>query len=450
MSATRPRLLLIEPTKLLANGMPARLHREGMRTLTLPYLAGLTPPEWDVAIQIDALAPVSGREPADVVAISVLTQRAPRAFQIADHFRSRGTPVILGGAHVTLNPDEAAAHADAIVLGEAEDLWRQVLADAIGGGLQLRYRAAGFHSLQNLAAPRFDLIGNNRYYTLLRPVQTTRGCPHRCDFCTVTHIYGKSYRHRPVAEVIEDVRAIRRTSRYIFFVDDNLAADKQYAHALFEALIPLDVSWSAQLNLEFAADEELLRLAAHSGFQMAVCGIENVSEENLAAVNKSCVNHPSRYRELIGRYRRHGVIVLAGMIIGFENDTEQSIAENVRFMLAEKIPMISLYLLTPFPGTPLFQRLRAEDRLLTTDWSRYDSYTCVYRPKNISPERLTQLYWEACRKITTLPAIARRFLPPPLPRRGSLIPDFLATSLVFTNNIVLFRKDARRQMPPRV
>ncbi|MDP8222473.1 MAG: radical SAM protein [Candidatus Lernaella stagnicola] len=446
----KPRLLLIEPTKLRPNGMPARIAREGMRTLTLPYLAGMTPPEWDVSVQVDALDAVTGREPADLVGISVLTQRAPRAYQIADHFRRRGVKVVLGGAHVTLNPEEAEGHADTLVLGEAEYVWRQLLDDFSAGRLQPRYCADRLHDLDDLAAPRFDLIRNNRYYTLLRPIQTTRGCPHRCEFCTVSSVYGHTYRHRPVEQVIEDIRAIRATSRYVFFVDDNLAADPKYARELFEALIPLKISWSAQLNLNFADDENLLALAARSGFQMAVCGIENVNSENLASINKAAVNDPKQYRELITRYRRHGVLVLAGMIMGFDTDTEASIAENIEFMTTERLPIISLYLLTPFPGTPLFDRFAQEGRLLTRDWSRYDSYTCVFRPRNLSPERLTQLYWKANREVTTLRTILRRFSPPPLPRRRTFLPDLIATGLVFTNNLVLFRRDARREQPPQV
>ncbi len=216
-------------------------------------------------------------------------------------------------------------------------------------------------------------------------------------------------------EVIEDVRRIRPASRYVFFVDDNLGADSAYARALFEALIPLKISWSAQLNIGFAEDEGFLRLAARSGFQMAVCGIENVNRANLESVAKGGINDPRRYRELLVRYRRHGIIVLAGMILGFDTDTEETIAQNLRFMQEEKIPMISLFLLTPFPGTPLFERLDGEGRILTRDWSRYDSYTCVYRPRGIGADRLTQLYWNACRCITTLPSIIRRFSPPPRP-----------------------------------
>jgi len=434
----------------MLDGRAAKITREGMRTLTLPYLAGMTPPEWNTRIQIDSLHPVTGDEAADLVAITVLTQRAPRAYELADRFRARGVPVVLGGAHVTLNPDEAAQHADAIVIGEAEDLWTTVLADAEAGSLKPRYKADDLHCMEKLAKPRFDLITNNKYYTLLRPVQTTRGCPHRCDFCTVTSIYGHSYRHRPVAEVIEDIKAIRRTSRYVFFVDDNLAASPDYSAELFEALIPLKISWSAQLNLQFAENEKLLKLAARSGFQMAVCGVENVSPENLASVHKAQVNRPERYRELITRYRRNGVIVLAGMIFGFDTDTEQTIADNVAFMKREKIPMISLYILTPFPGTPLFARLKEEGRLLSTDWSRYDSYTCVHRPMHMSPKRLTELFWDAYRQITTAPAVLRRFTPPPLPRWRTFFPDLIATGLVFTNNLILFRRDVRRRLPPQV
>jgi len=446
----RSKLLLIEPTRLLPNGMPARIAREGMRTLTLPYLAGMTPPEWDIQLKIDALDPITGDEDADLIGISVLTQRSIRAYQIADHFRGRGTPVILGGVHVTLNPDEARTHADAVLTGEAENTWTALLQDVQNGCLQPHYSSPTLHCLEHLSRPRFDLIVNNKYYTLLRPVQTTRGCPQHCEFCTVTSVYGHSYRHRPVEEVIEDIKAIRRDSRYVFFVDDNLAADEQYLAQLLEALIPVNISWSAQLNLRFAENEKLLALAARSGFQMAVCGIENVNPENLASVGKARVNQPERYHELIARYRRAGVLVLAGMIMGFDTDTEETIAENLNFMRSEKIPMISLYLLTPFPGTPLFKRLQAEGRLLTTNWSFYDSYTCVFQPRNLSPERLTQLYWQACQKITTIPAIFRRFSPPPRPRLRTFIPDVLATGLVFTNNLILFRRDARKNLPPQV
>ena len=445
-----PRVLLIKPSRLLPGGMPVRLRREGMRTLTLPYLAGMTPAPWEPLIKIDALDPVTGQEAADLVAISVLTQQAPRAYQIADHFRRRNVPVVLGGVHVTLNADEAAAHADAVAIGEGEAVWTDILDDALHGRLRARYQAGGHHSLRGLSSPRFDLTPHGRYYTLLRPVQTTRGCPHGCDFCTVSRAYGRSYRHRPVEEVIEDVRRIRPASRYVFFVDDNLGADSAYARALFEALIPLKISWSAQLNIGFAEDEGLLRLAARSGFQMAVCGVENVNRVNLESVAKGGINDPRRYHELLVRYRRHGIIVLAGMILGFDTDTEETIAQNLRFMQEEKIPMISLFLLTPFPGTSLFERLDGEGRILTRDWSRYDSYTCVYRPRGIGADRLTQLYWNACRCITTLPSIIRRFSPPPRPRLRTLLPDLLATGLVFANNLLVFRPAAHRSLPPAV
>jgi radical SAM superfamily enzyme YgiQ (UPF0313 family) len=445
-----PRVLLIKPSRLLPNGMPVRIRREGMRTLTLPYLAGMTPAPWEPRVKIDALDPVTGREEADLVAISMLTQQAPRAYQIADHFRRRNVPVVLGGVHATLNVDEAAAHADAVAIGEGEAIWTDILNDAFYGRLRTHYQAGSHHSLRELAAPRFDLFPQSRYYTLLRPVQTTRGCPHGCDFCTVSRVYGRSYRHRPVEEVVEDVKRIRSASRYVFFVDDNLAADGVYARALFEALIPLKISWSAQLTIGFAEDEDLLRLATRSGFQMAVCGVENVSRANLESVAKGGVNDPRRYGELLVRYRRHGIIVLAGMILGFDTDTEETVARNLRFMLEEKIPMISLFLLTPFPGTPLFERLDGEGRILTRAWSRYDSYPGVYRPGGMGADRLTQLYWNACRRITTLPSIVRRFSPPPRPRMRTLLPDLLATGLVFANNLLLFRPSARRCVPPAV
>lgn len=450
MSGAKPRLLLVEPTRLDRDDRPVRLRREGMRTLTLPYLAGMTPPGWDVSLAIDSLEPVTGGEDADLVGITVLTQRAPRAYAVADRFRARGVPVVMGGAHVTLNSEEAAEHADAIVIGEAEDVWAKVVADAAAGRLQRAYRASEFHDLRGLPTPDFSLIRNRRYFTLLRPIQTTRGCPHPCEFCTVRSIYGHRYRHRPVDEIVEDVRRVRRDSRYVFFVDDNLAADRRFALDLFEALIPLRISWSAQLNLNIADDAELLATAVRSGFQMAVCGIENVNTDSLADVGKHRVNRPERYHEQIETLRRAGVIVLAGMILGFDSDDEASIARNVEFMVREKIPMISLYILTPFPGTALFARWDAEGRILTRDWSRYDSYTGVYRPRYMSAERLTELYWRACRTVTTVPHILRRFMPPPLPRLRTLGPDLLATSIVFSNNLVLFRKDARREQPPRV
>lgn len=420
-----------------------------MRTLTLPYLAGMTPSDWETSIKIDALDPVTGDEPADLVALTAMTQRAPRAYRIAEKFRERGVPVVIGGSHVDLLPEEGEQYTDSVAIGEVEAIWPRILADAEGGSLARRYEAGNLPAMEHLAKPRFDLIRNNKYFTLLWPVQTTRGCPYRCNYCTVTTIYGAKYRHRPVEEVIEDIRQIRKHTRYIFFVDDNLTPDKAYATELFEALIPLDISWSAQMTLRFAEDEMLLKLAARSGFQMVVSGIENVNAENLATANKS-FNKPLRYRELLLRYRKAGVNVLAGMILGFDTETERTIAENLEFMRSEKLQIISLYILTPFPGTPLFEQYENEGRLMTKDWSRYDSYTCVYRPKHLSPERLTDLYWDVCRKVTTVPAILRRFTPPPLPRARTLMPDAIANGLIFMNNLVLFRRDARRGVPPQV
>jgi radical SAM superfamily enzyme YgiQ (UPF0313 family) len=248
---------------------------------------------------------------------------------------------------------------------------------------------------------------------------------------------------------LEDLRLIAH-HKYVFFVDDNVAADRNWAMKLFEALIDLKICWSAQVNLNLAMDKELLSLAARSGFQMAVTGIETTCSDSLAEVHKNRLNKPVFYYEAVRNFRRAGVITLAGMIFGFDNDTEETFDKNMRFLIETKIPMASVYVLTPFPRTPLYERLKAEGRLITEDWSRYDSYSITFALKNFSPERFTELYWNFCTRLTTWRNTIRRFWPPPKPRYRTFWRDVLAIGLVFLNNLILFHRDAKRRIPPLV
>jgi radical SAM superfamily enzyme YgiQ (UPF0313 family) len=353
--------------------------------LTMPLIAALTPPEHDVSHTDEIVEPVRFDTPADLVGITAATPSALHAYKLAREFRRRGVPVVIGGPHATALPEEAACHADAVVVGEAEDTWPQVLEDARREKLERVYVSTRRAPLTNMPAPRWDLIKGRRYGKSV--TIATRGCPHRCDYCSIPLLYGPgTMRYRPVAEVVREVAA--SPTRAVVFWDDNIGANARYAKELFQALAPLKKWWTSQCTANAARDEELVELAARSGCKALFLGLESISQESLEATNKAH-NRVDDYRRLIANLHRHGIAVHLGIMLGFDHDDSGIFRRTADFLDETCVDVATISTVVPMPGTSTFRRMKADGRILTTDWSKYDGKKhCVFEPALMSASEL--------------------------------------------------------------
>jgi len=376
--------------------------------LTLTSLAALTPPEIDVRITDENVGPIDFEEDVDLVGITGMVMHAPRAYEIASRFRQRKIPVVMGGPHASSLPLEAKEHVDSVVIGEAESVWAGLIEDVKKGDLKPFYKADAFCSMEHLPRPRLDLLKKNAYMTV-NCVQTTRGCPYQCDFCHVTHFFGKTYRCRPVDEVIEEVKQLQ--GEFIVFIDDNIAGNRHYAKELFTRLKPLKKKWASQASITLTRDPELLKLAADSGCVSLFVGIESLSPDNLKEVNKS-FNRASQFEDGIKAIHDHDIMIVAGLIFGLDHDDEGVFERTLRFCERNRIELPSFFLLTPLPGTPLFQRMEAEERLLHKDWEKYNGATVVFKPKLMTEETLQRGFNWVTKEAYSWGSIAKRVFHP--------------------------------------
>ncbi len=325
-------------------------------------------------------------ERPDLVGIGALTPQANYAYGIANEFRRRAIAVVMGGIHPTAMPGEALQHADSVVLGEAELVWPQVIADFQAGRLQPRYQAEEHIDLAGARRPRRDLAPTWRYWVKW-PVETSRGCPFNCMYCSDSTVFGHRYRFRPVEEVVEEIRSLGRP-RYIFFVDNNIVGSLSRAKELFEALIPLGIRWTAQASITMSNDEELLRLARRSGCIGVLIGLETLKKGLLRKIGKPV--DPALYKEQIERIRRHGILVQGEFIFGFDEDDGSVFEETVRFAEEAKLDSARFAILKSYPGTRLFEMWMKDGRITTTNWSLYHTRNVAYRPAQLTPEELAR------------------------------------------------------------
>lgn len=413
------RIVLISPKG------PLYRHRGGIfkkslryMPLTLTTLAALVPEELQAELRlfdegIEEVDP-AGIE-ADLVGLTVITGTAMRAYELAARLRERGIPVVLGGPHVTLIPDDAQPHADAIVVGYAEESWPELLRDFAAGHMKRRYDQRPGLSLAGMPFPRRDLLPRCRYITD-DVFEATRGCIHKCDFCVVPSAWGQKPYQKPVEEVVADIR--QKGSRKLIFVDLNLIADRDYAARLFEAVIPLKVQWYGLATVLLADDPHLLSLAQRSGCKGILMGLESISKDNLRD-SKKAFNSPERYKELVATLHRHGIALQGCFVFGMDHDTPEVFLETARFAVEARIDLPRFAVVTPFPGTALFQRLDREERILTRDWELYDGQHVVFQPAQMTVEQLQRGIETAWRHAYSVPSMLKRLAssPSPLPVR---------------------------------
>ncbi len=373
---------------------------------SLSTLAALTADQPDVEYQLidESVDRVPLDAQVDLVGISVLTGTALRAYALADHFRGRGIPVVLGGVHVTLMPEEAKRFADSVVVGMAEQIWPQLIADFKKGQLKPEYRdQGGDETFYQLPTPRWDLHRKSGYM-MPYSIQTTRGCMHHCDFCTVPGVW-KRFQRRPVADVIRDIKAL--PARRFAINDVSPLDDIEYAKELFRAMIPLKKKWGGLATTKVTQDPELFDLLVKSGCKYLLIGFESVSQNTLNTMAKG-FNREDDYTELMRRLHRAGIIVQGCFVFGFDTDDQDVFAQTVERVqeLKVDIPRYSIY--TPYPGSRLFDRLHAEGRILSYNWGDYDTMHVVYRPTCMSPVELYEGFRWAYKETFKIRSIFRR------------------------------------------
>ncbi len=355
--------------------------------LTLSTLAGLVPPELNADITIIdegvQKAEYNGSR-YDVVGITCVTSSAPRAYELSEKFRQQGSLVVLGGAHPTLNPEEASHHADIVVAGHAESAWPDILNNYNKGEIFKRvYRTQAPLCLPTTVPARCLL--KRGHYLKIPTVIASRGCSHRCSFCSIHSLWNGSVCYRPLDEVIEEIKKLG--NKQILFLDPNITADKEYAQALFKALIPLKVSWAGLATADISDDDLLLEGAVSSGCIGLLMGFESLCQEAITNCGKASYS-VDKYKETVTRLHTHGIRVLGCFVLGFDEDTRESVDQTVDFVDEIGIDIPRYAVLTPFPGTGLFTRFKGEGRILTNEWSNYDTEHVVFRPKQMEPQEL--------------------------------------------------------------
>lgn len=399
---------------------PLYRHRGGIwkkslryQPLTLTTLAALIPPEIPADLQLldEGISDVPLDLEADLIGLTVITGTANRAYELADHFRQRGITVVLGGSHVTLIPDDAQPHADAIVTGYAEDSWPQLLRDFQNGGLQSRYEQAPGLDLADRPFARRDLLPRSRFLTD-NVFEATRGCVHNCDFCVVPTAWGRKPLQKPVADVVADIR--RQGAHKLIFVDLNLIADRTYAVELFQALIPLRLQWYGLATVLLADDAQLLELAERSGCKGLLMGLESISPRNLRQSHKG-FNSPEKYMQLVERLHDHDIALQGCFVFGLDDDGPDVFLKTAEFAVQARIDLPRFAIVTPFPNTALYKRLESEGRILTRNWELYDGQHVVFRPAKLSIKELQQGTEAAWKHAYTFRSIARRIAHSPAP-----------------------------------
>ena len=383
-----------------------------MEPLNLGVLAGLTPPDVEVVLHDDRMEDIPYDDPVDLAALTVETYTARRAYEIAAEYRRRGVPVIMGGFQPTLLPEESARHADSLFIGDAETLWETVIADAREGKLKPLYKAPPGVAQSNGVMARRDIF-KGKGYLPVSLMQFSRGCRFTCDFCAVSRYFDRSHYLRDIRDVVREIEHQER--RFIFFVDDNIASNREALKDLCRALIPLRINWVSQASIDITKDLELMELMMKSGCLGHVIGFESINRDNLVNAKKSPnLSGFSGYARETAILRDYGMQTWAAFTLGYDHETKETIRETLEFALENHFTFAAFNILMPYPNTPLYNRLKSQGRLLYDgQWWLHPEYRfnhAAFIPKLMTPDELTEACQEARTTFNSIPSLVRRFM----------------------------------------
>ena len=403
--------------------------------LNLPYVAAVTPPGVELKIVDEAFEKIDFDEKVDLVGMTAQTPVAPRAYQIAEEFRKRGIPVVMGGVHASMLPQEALQHVDAVVVGEAEGVWPDLIEDLRRGQMRRIYVGTEWTNASRLPHPRRDLL-NEKFYFPLKLLETTRGCPHRCDFCGVSKFFGYRYRNRPISEIERELKALFQKGpvmnlplkktlslfskdlpyflkrRLLYIIDSNIAGDKRFCLDLLSLLKEFDLLWYGHAPVSVAFDQRLLEGFAQTGCIAINIGFESFSTKNLNTMGKG-FNQPSRYAEAVERIHDRGIGIMGTFIVGLDDDDPGVFRRIIDFCIESKLDWALAFIMAPYPGTDSFLRLEKEGRILCRDWEKYDSLNAVYQPLLMSVEELENGMRTIWKEVFSTSSIYKRIVKRP-------------------------------------
>jgi len=404
-----PKILFIQPTQYAEDGKLCTQRRINLPGLAFPLLAAYTPSNWEVELLIEVVDTIDYNSDADLIAIGSMGHATFRGLEIAAEFKKRGKPVVMGGYMVSIAYEEAMKYVDSVVVGDAEISYPEMLRDFEETGKLKPLYDNPITELKDLPVPRYDLLTKKRIGQML-PVQAGRGCTFTCSFCSIACLYEGKYMFRPVDEVIRDIKEVKRLGyKRFYLIDDNIVSNPKYLRELCEKIIPLKMKWASQCTLNLAKNPELLKIVRKSGCDLMSFGVESISQDAIDSLDKPWLK-ANDHEENIRILAESGIAVSTEMIVGTDFDTEDSIRDTFNFINNNRIPIPRFYILTPIPGTDLYRQLRSEGRLLTEDAKEFDGSKCVHIPKNIEPEKVTEMYWWLNNKTFSIKSILHRTL----------------------------------------
>ena len=407
------RLTLIHPCVGRWAGDPKYIRRWQMEPLAPAVLAGLTPADVEIRFYDDRLESIPFDEATDLVAISIETYTARRAYQIATEYRQRGVPVVFGGFHATLCPEEASLYADSVIIGEAEGQWECVIDDARHHTLQRFYRQA---TRPDLALMRLDRsIYRGKRYVPVTLIEAGRGCHFRCEFCAVQSYFNSTQTRRPIDHILDEVQQTKSRGGLYFFVDDNITSNFEEGKELYRQLAKYKIRWVSQASINAAHDEEFLDLISRSGCEGLLIGFESLDRATLRLMKKKFNTMGGGYEVALEKLCRYNIRLYSTFIFGYDHDTEKTFEDTVEFANRHRFYMAAFNHLTPFPGTTLYERLKKKGRLLYDSWWLDPSYSynkIPFKPELLEPEELQQLCIKARANFYSVPNMLRRFANP--------------------------------------
>ncbi|MGI6066027.1 MAG: B12-binding domain-containing radical SAM protein [Bacillota bacterium] len=398
------KIKLIQP-KMSLRPMDSEFKRLMAPSLSLLVLAALTPQEHEIFIEDENAHPLYLADSPDLVGITVNVDTSNRAYQIAEFYRKKKVPVILGGIHVSANPEEALQFADAVCMGEAENVWHQVLSDVSIGQLKPKYYSLKMADSGKIPIPRRSLIPSGRYlYTNI--IVASRGCPFKCEFCYNSCDYvHHQYRNRPIANVIEEIKLLK--TKHVMFIDDNLIGNIPWTRAFLKEIKPLGLKWNAAVSANILNHPDLLDLMQESGCQSLFIGFESINEQSIQSVQKF-QNKRENYERLIDELHKRGIMINASLVFGFDHDSPQVFQNTLDWLVKNKVETMTAHILTPYPGTVLYQRFLEEGRITDFDLSHYNTSNVVFTPKRMTQEELLKGYLWIYKEFYSFKNISKR------------------------------------------